>query len=52
MFKVMSHYSIILHHFSMQKEGGAPALTAVKWFSTCDNIASSMLVQWMSAGVY
>ena len=28
----MSHCSIILHQFDMQKEGGAPALTNVKWF--------------------
>ena len=31
-FKVMSHCSLILHQFAMQKEGGAPTLTDVKWF--------------------
>ena len=29
-FKVMSHCSIILHKFSMQKEGGDPDLKDVK----------------------
>ena len=32
MFKGMSHSSVILHQFSMRKEGGTPALTAMKWF--------------------
>ena len=29
-FKVMSHCPFIFHKFSMQKEGGDPALTDVK----------------------
>ena len=32
MFKVMSHCYVILHQFYIRKEGGAPALTSVKWF--------------------
>ena len=32
MFRVMSHCSVILHQFSIQNEGGVPALVAEKRF--------------------
>ena len=51
-FKVMSQCSVILHQFAMQKEGGSPYLTAVKWFFRVRQLRSAMLMQRMSAGVY
>ena len=51
-FKVMSHCSVNLHQFAVRKEGGAPALTAVKWFFHVQQYRSAMVVRWMTAGVY
>ena len=51
MFKLMSHCSVILHHFAMRKKGGAPALIAVKWFFHVQHFLA-ILVRWVPASVY
>ena len=43
-FKVMSHCSVIMHPFAIQKDGDAPALMDVKWFFHVQINRSAMLV--------
>ena len=50
-FKVMSHCSVILNQFAMQKEGVEPVLTDVKFFFHMQQNGLEMLLRLMSVGV-